>query len=577
MGMFWSALMRYPWQALGATGTNLAALSLYSLIPWYYKNLFDALSSGESRERSAAAAFGAVTMIAALNAARWILRRASEALIVWLQPQFMQDTTMKSFGCVTSQSNQFFANNFSGSLVRKIQRLTTGIMTIHDVINYQITSMAVTMAISLWLIGMRSLTLLAIFAGWLALALVFNAFVSKKLRRLRVARAAIDSKVAGTLSDAITNSSNIRLFAADRYETGLLRKVTDELREAQRRNWRWQNHSTFTQVLAVMIMEVIVIYWCVQGWLAGTVTVGDIVLAQSIMLKLSEMVWNLNTLFRNFYEAYADSQEMIDIFNSPPDIVDVKGAKKLKKGPGAIVFSDVQFNYNETREIMRNFFLEVKPKEKVALVGSSGAGKTTVVKLLFRLYDLTGGKILIDGQDISKVTQESLHQALSMVPQDPLLFHRSLMENIRYGRRGASDEEVYAAAKKARCHEFISALPQGYDTLVGERGVKLSGGERQRVAIARAILKDAPILVLDEATSSLDSESEKLIHDALHELMKDKTVIVIAHRLSTIMEMDRIVVIDDGKIVDQGSHDELIERTGTYKKLWEIQAGSFLA
>jgi ABC-type multidrug transport system fused ATPase/permease subunit len=219
--------------------------------------------------------------------------------------------------------------------------------------------------------------------------------------------------------------------------------------------------------------------------------------------------------------------------------------------------------------------LRISPHEKIALVGPSGAGKSTLVKLLFRQYDIDKGKILIDGQSISAMTQDSLHDAIALVPQDPALFHRSLMDNIRYGRRDATDEEVVLAAKKAHCHEFISELSDGYNTLVGERGIKLSGGERQRVAIARAILKDAPILVLDEATSSLDSESESLIQDALKILMKDKTVIVIAHRLSTIIQMDRIVVMEKGKVVDMGTHDELMNKVGIYQKLWNIQAGGF--
>jgi ATP-binding cassette subfamily B protein len=221
--------------------------------------------------------------------------------------------------------------------------------------------------------------------------------------------------------------------------------------------------------------------------------------------------------------------------------------------------------------------LRVRSGEKVALVGPSGAGKSTIVKILFRFYEITRGKILIDGQDISRVTQESLRDQISLVPQEPILFHRTLRENIRYGRPGASDEEVVEAARQAHCHEFISGLDKGYDTYVGERGIKLSGGERQRVAIARAILKNAPILVLDEATSSLDSESEALIQDALRVLMRDKTVIVIAHRLSTIMQMDRIIVLENGTVADMGTHQELLRTEGgLYKKLWQLQAGGFL-
>jgi ABC-type multidrug transport system fused ATPase/permease subunit len=268
---------------------------------------------------------------------------------------------------------------------------------------------------------------------------------------------------------------------------------------------------------------------------------------------------------------------MTKILTMPHEITDIPKAKKLKIKEASVVFDNVKFNYNETRTILSDFNLNVKSHEKLALVGPSGAGKSTIVKLLLRQHDVTDGHILIDGQDIAKVTQESLWDAVSLVPQEPLLFHRTLMENIRYGKPDASDDEVVEAAKLAYCHEFISSFPEGYGTFVGERGVKLSGGERQRVAIARAILRNAPILVLDEATSSLDSESEGLIQAALTNLMKGKTVIVIAHRLSTIMKMDRIIVVSGGKISEEGSHDELLKHEhGLYKKLWDLQAGGFV-
>ena len=281
-------------------------------------------------------------------------------------------------------------------------------------------------------------------------------------------------------------------------------------------------------------------------------------------------VWDFGRMMRHIFERLADASEMTEILNTQHEIRDARDAKTLEVTDGKIEFIDVDFFYHKTRNILKRFNLTIAPREHVALIGPSGAGKTTVVKVLLRMHDIAGGKIRIDGQRITQVTQESLWRATSLVPQDPILFHRSLLENIRYGKPDATDAEVIEAAKAANCHEFISSFPDGYGTFVGERGVKLSGGERQRVAIARAILRNAPILVLDEATSSLDSESERLIQEALDTL--------IAHRLSTIKKMDRIVVMDEGRVVEEGTHGSLTkQKTSLYKKLWQLQAGGFIA
>jgi ATP-binding cassette subfamily B protein len=276
------------------------------------------------------------------------------------------------------------------------------------------------------------------------------------------------------------------------------------------------------------------------------------------------------------YDAFADAGEMAGILERPLDVADPKTPVKLGIVRGEVSFDDVGFRYQGNQSVISDFSLTIRSGEKVALVGSSGAGKSTITKLLLRLFDVTSGSVKIDGIDVRDMAQDDLRAHIAFVPQDPVLFHRTLMDNIRYGRRDATDEEVIEAARKAHCHEFIERLSKGYETYVGERGVKLSGGERQRIAVARAILKNAPILVLDEATSSLDSESEALIQDALNVLMQGKTVIAIAHRLSTIMHMDRILVIEGGRIADQGTHQELLSREGLYQKLWNIQAGGFL-
>jgi ATP-binding cassette, subfamily B, bacterial len=326
----------------------------------------------------------------------------------------------------------------------------------------------------------------------------------------------------------------------------------------------------------MLVIQVGLLWAATHLWLEGHLLVGDFVLVQAYLLTTFERLVSINRELRRFYDSFADASEMVALLELPREVPDVPDAPALGVEGGRIDFRDVSFAFNKKSEpVFERFSLSIREGEKVALVGPSGAGKSTVTRLLLRLYDVQSGLVEIDGQNVRAVSQDSLRENIAYVPQEPILFHRTLKENIRYGHRDATDEEVIEAARKAHCHEFIAALPAGYDTYVGERGVKLSGGERQRVAIARAILKNAPILILDEATSSLDSESEALIQDALDELMRGKTVIAIAHRLSTIMKMDRILVMDGGRIVAEGTHHELLNAGGLYEKLWNIQAGGF--
>jgi ATP-binding cassette subfamily B protein len=328
----------------------------------------------------------------------------------------------------------------------------------------------------------------------------------------------------------------------------------------------------------MILLEAFMLYLALDLWQQGKVTPGDFILIQGYLLEVLVFAWDFGRTVRTTYRAFAEAQEMTDLLNQPLAVEDKPKAPKLKVSKGAIEFKKVHFAYGKQGQVLRDLKVSIQPGEKVALIGPSGGGKTTLIKLLLRLFDVQSGEILIDGQNIAEVTQASLRRSIALVPQDTSLFHRSLMENIRYGRLGATDAEVLAAAKKANCHDFIMKFPQGYQTHVGERGVKLSGGERQRIAIARAILSEAPILILDEATSSLDIESERLVQAALKTLLKGKTALVIAHRLSTITNMDRIVVLEKGRIVEEGSHDALLKKEdGRYRKFWDLQVGAYLA
>ena len=575
-GVYFKAVARYKWQALGIALFFVLRQCCDLIQPLLFKNFFDTLASPGAGKRPIL--LGILALIVVLYFFRVVFRFFGDLTNNRFQAKTMNDLVERAFRSLIRHSYQFFSDNFSGSLVRKIQRLAFAFESIADTAIYNVIPLVVTFVGAVIIAWTRSMAIaLVIVAGVFAVGIV-NYALNVKLNRLRRARAAADSEMTGALSDAVVNSLNIKIFPAFRHEEGLIAKVLNKLKALRVRSWDLQVYVSIAMVLVLTAVQALIIYLAIGGWQAGSLTIGDFVLMQMLMGEIWDTVWGLNGVFRGLGEALADAQEMIDIMNLPYDVKDAPGAAALKVSSGEINFDRAKFSYAKGKQVLDGFSLDIRPREKVALVGSSGAGKSTVVRLLFRFYDLTGGRIMIDGQDIAKVTQESLRDAVSLVPQEPILFHRSLLDNIRYGRRNATDAQVYEAAKKAHCHEFISGLAQGYATLVGERGVKLSGGERQRVAIARAILKDSPILVLDEATSSLDSESEHLIHEALHELMKDKTVIVIAHRLSTIMEMDRIVVLDGGRIVDQGTHASLLKkREGIYKKLWEIQAGSFIA
>ena len=507
----------------------------------------------------------------------WLGRRIQMASLQYIEVRAMRDLYDDAFSALIKHSSDFFNSNFAGSLQRRVSRYSKSFEDILDIYTFNYFSTAIFAVGAIGILATRNVWLGLILLLWTLLFIWVQIAMAKWRQPLRLARSAEDSAVTGVLSDAISNQSAISLFASRDHERSLLQTAVGKWYVATVKSWNADLWIYSVQGLLAIAIELILLAGAVFLFNHGLVTVGDFVLIQVYVLGLIERVWNIGGSMRRLYDAFADAHEMVVIMETPYTIADAKDATALNVSKGEISFTDVLFRFNDLRTILSDFNLQIPAGQKVALVGPSGAGKSTVTKLLLRLFDVNEGSILIDGQDIKSVTQDSLHEAVSYVPQEPALFHRTLKDNIRYGRLSATDEEVIDAAKQAHCHEFIAGLAEGYDTFVGERGVKLSGGERQRVAIARAILKNAPILVLDEATSALDSESEHLIQDALQTLMRGKTVIVIAHRLSTIMKMDRIVVIEDGRIVSDGTHDELLsQESNLYKKLWSIQAGSFI-
>jgi len=546
------------------------------LIPQLLRLIVDGLAtpfSGDPLEYTEV--FHLFLFICIVYVPQWGLYRIAGFLHGYVLLTIGRNLDVSSLADTLRHSHRFFQDQFAGSLMRKIQRLSTSFENMLEWITWTVIPLIVSL-IGITIILWRETWMLGLgVVIWFGIFVVSNYLVSMWKLKYDLVRSEKNTVHNGRMSDILSNATTVKAFRRESFERQTFFRVADDSRRARLASFYLSETNNAVQYFFILLLEVIIIYVAIRKWEAGTLTVGTFVMYQAYIRVLSNNVFGLGRLIRQFYEAFADAKEMIDIIDMPPEVKDLPRAKKLVVSSGRIIFQDVRFTYHEGRSVLKDFSLAIDAGEKVALVGTSGAGKSTITKLLFRFYDLDQGAILIDGQDISHVTQQSLRDAISLVPQEPLLFHRSLRENIAYGRLDATEKEIVSAAKKAHCHEFISSLQNGYDTLVGERGIKLSGGERQRVAIARAILKDAPILVLDEATSSLDSESEALIQDALKQLMKNKTVIVIAHRLSTIMQMDRIIVMEKGKVVDQGTHQELLKNVGIYQKLWNIQAGGF--
>ena len=575
--IFWEHARRYKMAVFLVVFFHAGVNVVETIIPLYYKQFFDVLASTSTPTNSVVQQlFFLTVLIASLYGVAWVFRRISQFANVYIQPHVKADLMRTSFAYLEYHSYKFFLNSFAGSLVRRINRLDRSFETLADHIHYAYLPFLVTFPIIIVVLFMRHWLLGTVFMVWLIVFMIAQYAVTAWKQKYNIALAAKDSETTGVLSDTISNITTVKSFAGEEKEYSMVHAITEELRRLRYKTWNIDEWINTVQGALFIVVEVSLLYTAVLLWQRSLVTVGDFALIQAYIIRAFDQVWHLGQTMRKSYEALAEAHEMVEILNMPHEVNDPARIKKLVVSAGNIVFHDVSFNFNETRSILKKFNLSIAGGEKIAFVGPSGAGKTTITKLLFRFYDITSGKITIDNTDISKVTQKSLRQSISLVPQEPILFHRTLMENICYGRFDTPEKEAVEAAKKAHCHEFISQLPDGYNTFVGERGIKLSGGERQRVAIARAILKNAPILVLDEATSSLDSESEALIQDALSVLMKDKTVIVIAHRLSTIMKMDRIIVMEGGDITAMGTHADLLSKSSTYKKLWEIQAGGFV-
>ncbi|MFN3188448.1 MAG: ABC transporter ATP-binding protein [Candidatus Paceibacteria bacterium] len=476
---------------------------------------------------------------------------------------------------ILGHSHQYFSDRFAGSVMGKVSNAANSFEGFieYALWNY-LDSLVVLVSAFIFI------SLVSVNAGLIMLLLViflitFNYLLAGRAQQYAKVSADTQSKQSGVIVDIISNANVVRQFKRLPEESKSVAVISKQAKQAELKTRFFGEWMLLGNGLLITAGFGAIMWFLLQDWQAELITTGSIVFVIGLLMGMGYQLLFLGNAFVSGSQQFGQLKDSINELLVPHDIVDQSHASTLTVPHGKIEWNKVNFEYGENK-VFHDFTLTIPAGQRLGLVGQSGAGKSTFVSLLLRQHDLTNGSIMIDGQKIDEVTQDSLRANIAVVPQEPSLFHRTIRENIAYGKPDATDEEIIAVAKKAFAHDFIDTLPQKYDTLVGERGVKLSGGQKQRIAIARAMLKDAPILILDEATSALDSESEMVIQKALHILMAGKTVIAIAHRLSTLREMDRIIVLDSGKIIEDGAHDALLAYDGTYAKLWQHQAGGFV-
>ncbi|HTR08638.1 MAG TPA: ABC transporter ATP-binding protein [Paraburkholderia sp.] len=562
--------------------TTVALASLLGALadvftPHYAGQLVDALTHSATAGSTAAwhAAVVAFWALTALGLGGTIMRQGAYRNIIVLTLKMMSEIATHAFHRVQRFSTDWHANSFAGSTVRKITRGMWALDLLNDTLLVALFPSLVMLVGSTLLLALQwpVMGLVVGLGSALYLAITVSLSLYYVAPSARLANQ-WDTKMGGALADSISCNAVVKAFGAEAREEARLTRVVAKWNSRTRRTWRRGTLNGGVQGALLVGMQAAILGAALLLWARGLASVGDITFALTLFFLLKGYLRDVGMHVRNLQRSVNDMEELVTLDAEPLGIEDAAGAPPIVIDQGDIRFESMTFRYGALdRPLYENLSLRIAPGERVGLVGHSGSGKTTLIKLIQRLYDVSGGRITIDGQDIARVQQTSLRSQIAIVQQEPVLFHRSLAENIAYARPGATHAEIERAAKLASAHDFIMALPHGYDTLVGERGVKLSGGERQRVAIARAFLANAPILIFDEATSSLDSESEVLIQQAMERLMEGRTTVVIAHRLSTVRALDRLLVLERGRVVEEGTHDALVRReNGLYRRLFERQA-----
>ena len=572
---FWPAIVSQKWVFFLCLFLAIISVSLDVVYPFYYKELADFFSFPPNQD-SFLGIEQTFFKIFLLYAAMWIVWRGFEFCIALFEARGMREIENRCFVAIERKNMAFFENSFSGSLVKKAGRFVRAFEAIIDWFFFWGLrgSFHLFFVLAIFLFTKPLFGLLV--GLWILLFLGGNIlFALWKIRFDRELSAA-DSLIGGAFADSFSNILTVKGFARELAEEKRISNLSQSLFKKRITTWMLQNANFAVQAFLMLGLELLLIFFMIQEWKKGEFSAGDFVFFQAFIIEIFTRLWDFGRSLRDLFTAFADASEMAEIFEIPSEHKEsLSLEKKLPHPKGEICFEQVRFCYEKESPTFEDFSLLVPSGQKVGLVGHSGAGKTTIAKMLLRFIELSGGKIMIDGVDTATLSLFELRSHISLVPQTPELFHRTIRENISFGNKEVGDDQIWEAAKKARAAEFIQKMPNGLDTLVGERGVKLSGGERQRIAIARAFLKDSPIVILDEATSALDSITERKIQAAIFELLKGKTAFVIAHRLSTILQMDRILLLEGGKIVEDGSHKELVAKRGLYEKLWRHQSGDF--
>lgn len=574
---FWSFIKKSPLAFAVFFLSPIVLLLDSTVMPYAIKMIIDNLTNYVGIR---AEAFEMVKPALCLYIWSWIIIVVVARLQNWWQayvlPRFEADVRMEALNYVLMHSYHYFSRHFSGNLGGKIKDLPKSLDSIRLILSWNIiSSLSVTTA---------TLIVMATVNGWCALILLLwvmvHVFVivyfGKVVNKAAEKNAADKNTLNGIIIDILSNITSIKLFAKSKKEVNYVQEQQVQEINSNKMLILVQNLVRLCADIPGIFFVSGLLVALIIAWQQGLITVGDFSFVMQSSMVVCNHLWFLGEALSTLFTEVGVANQALTILQEPHEIIDDSNATVLIAQKGRIEFNNVTFHYLRGNKLFQNKSIIIEPGTKVGLVGFSGSGKTTFANLILRFFDVQDGFISIDGQNIKEVTQDSLRTAIAMIPQDLSLFNRTLMENIRYAKAEATDEEVIQAAVSAHCHEFIIKLPEKYQTLVGERGMKLSGGQRQRIAIARAILKNAPIIILDEATSALDSVTEKLIQESLHKLIKGRTTIVIAHRLSTLAEMDRILVFDDGQIVEDGSHQQLLQKSGHYANLWRMQSGDLL-